>query len=158
MGLFSKEHISLIKSLIKHQVKFIIIGGHAAIFYGVNRNTGDLDILIEPTAENGLRLIKALKELNLEVPDFENEEFTKNLVLSFGLEPDAVDIINFTPGIEFSEVFQSAVETEFSELKVRIIDLRSLIKNKEALKRTGDKAHLDKYDIAVLKKILINKG
>lgn len=50
-------------------VKFILIGGHAAIYYGVNRNTGDLDILIEASQENGQRLLNALKKMGLEVPD-----------------------------------------------------------------------------------------
>lgn len=94
MSLYTEEHIRLLKSLLDCQVKFILIGGHAAIYYGVNRNTGDLDILIEPTAENGKLLVSALKENGLEVPTILPEEFEKELVLSFGLEPDAVDIIN----------------------------------------------------------------
>jgi len=94
VSLYTEEHIRLLKSLLDCQVKFILIGGHAAIYYGVNRNTGDLDILIEPTAENGKLLVSALKENGLEVPTILPEEFEKELVLSFGLEPDAVDIIN----------------------------------------------------------------
>ena len=31
-----------------HQVKYLVIGGTAAILYGVPRATFDLDILIEP--------------------------------------------------------------------------------------------------------------
>ena len=154
MALFSEEHLRLIKSLLNHHVKFVIIGGHAAIYYGVTRNTGDLDILIEPSIENGKRLMAALKTLELELPEIAENEFTQNLVLTFGLEPDAVDILNYTPGLEFNQVYKSAVE---SDLRIKIIDLRSLIKNKESLNRTGEKSYLDKYDVEALKKILISR-
>jgi hypothetical protein len=34
----------------------------------VNRNTGDIDILIEPSKEIGLRVVKALKSLGWNCP------------------------------------------------------------------------------------------
>ncbi len=157
MSLQSKEHTAFLEALQKFEVKFLIIGGHAAIYYGVNRNTGDLDILIEPSKTNGEKLIKALSSLKLEIPDIKPEEFETNLVLSFGLEPDAVDIMNYTPGITFEDVFNNAIEIEFNDLKVMIIDIRDLLKNKEALSRKGEKAHLDKYDAEVLRKIIGSK-
>jgi hypothetical protein len=138
-------------------VKFILIGGHAAIFYGVNRNTGDIDILVEPNRENGVNVLSALKNMGLEIPPMEAKEFEGELVLSFGLEPDAVDILTFTPGVEFHSAMQNAHLANFSDLKIPIIDIRDLIKNKESLRRTGEKSHLDQYDIEVLKKILKKK-
>ena len=153
----NNDHLDLIKSFIKHHVKFIIVGGHAAIYYGVNRNTGVLDILIEPTIENGQKLIQALSFLELEIPEIKNEEFTQNLVLSFGLEPDAVDILNFTPGITFKETFNNSIRANYSGLSVPMIDIRDLIKNKESMNRQGEKSYLDKYDVEVLKKILKKK-
>lgn len=158
MALYSEEHLNLLRSLTNHDVRFMIIGGHAAIYYGVNRNTGDLDLFIEPTIENGTRIIEALKALNLEVPEIQPEEFIKNIVLTFGFAPDAVDIINYTAGITFETAYANAVITEFSGINVRIIDIRDLLKNKEALNRFGEKSLLDKYDAEVLKKIIISKN
>lgn len=157
MNLYSEEHIKLLRNLLTHQVKFILIGGHAAIFYGVNRNTGDLDILIEPTRENGFKLLSVLKKIGLEIPNIEPQEFEAELVLSFGLEPDAVDILTFTAGIEFNNVIKNAQWVNFTDLRIPIIDIQDLIKNKESLQRTGEKSLLDKYDAEVLKKILKRK-
>lgn len=154
MSLHSNNHLRFLKALQKFEVKFLIIGGHAAIYYGVNRNTGDLDILIEPTSVNGLKLIQALKFLSLEIPNIEPKEFETPLVLSFGFEPDAVDILNYTPGIEFSQVYSNSIIVDFSGLKVSMIDIRDLILNKQALKRKGEKSLLDQYDLEVLKKII----
>jgi hypothetical protein len=157
LTLYSKDHLQLLRALKKRDVKFLIIGEHAAIYYGVNRNTGDLDILIEPSRINGRKLVAALNDLDLEIPTFEEGEFESNLVLSFGLEPDAVDILNYTPGIEFEDAYARSISTSFSGIDVRMIDIRDLIKNKEALNRSGEKSHLDKYDIEVLKRIVQNK-
>lgn len=158
MSTNSDEHIKLIKSLVLYGVKFIIIGGYAAIFHGVRRNTGDLDILIEPTKINGAKLIEALKNIGLILPDLDPAEFEKELVLSFGLEPEAVDILNVTPGIEFEAAYLNAATVEFSGEKIRVINIRDLIKNKQSLNRSGDKAHLDAYDLSVLQKILSQKA
>ena len=40
------------ESFQKHQVKYLIIGGIAAVLHGVPRATFDLDILIEATPDN----------------------------------------------------------------------------------------------------------
>lgn len=150
----SKEHIRFLKSLLKFNVKFLIIGGHASIYYGVRRTTSDLDILIEPTQDNGKKLLAAFSDLNLEVPEILPSEFEKNLVLAFGFEPDAIDIINYTPGVDIEAVFKNSVSVDFSGIKVPMIDIRDLVKNKEALHREGEKALMDKYDAEVLKKII----
>ena len=42
-----------------------MIGGIAAIAHGVPRNTFDLDILIDATAENARRLLDALLDIGL---------------------------------------------------------------------------------------------
>ena len=106
MSYYSDEHIRFLKHLLDSEVKFILIGGHATIYYGVNRNTGDLDILIQLTQDNGKQLLDTLKKIGLELPEIEPLEFESTLVLSFGVEPDAVDILNYTPGIEFTSAFQ----------------------------------------------------
>jgi hypothetical protein len=99
----------------------------------------------------------ALSDLGLEIPEFSEHEFKTNLVLSFGLEPDAVDILNYTPGITFEDTYRNSVVTLFADLEVHMIDIRDLIKNKESLKRKGEKSYLDSYDIEVLRRILKKK-
>jgi hypothetical protein len=157
MRQFDDEHLAFLRALNKHSVKYVIIGGHAAIYHGVNRNTGDLDILIEPTITNGHKLIKAMTDLKLEIPDIKDEEWESQLVLSFGFEPEAIDILNYSPGLNFNDVYKNAVLSNYDDTESLIIDIRDLIANKEALNRTGEKAHLDKYDVEVLKKIIQKK-
>ena len=44
-------------SFQKHNVKYIVIGGIAAVLHGVPRATFDLEILIEATPDNAQRLL-----------------------------------------------------------------------------------------------------
>ena len=41
-------------------VEYLVIGGQAVIFYGYVRNTKDLDVWINPTAENAKRIYAAI--------------------------------------------------------------------------------------------------
>ncbi len=49
-------------SFEKHKVRYLVIGGIAAILYGVPRATFDLDILIEASPDNAQKLLDALTE------------------------------------------------------------------------------------------------
>ena len=49
----------------KHNVKYVVIGGIAAVLHSVPRATFDLDILIEATSDNAQRLLEALTEARL---------------------------------------------------------------------------------------------
>ena len=49
-------------SLQNHEVRYLVIGGIAAVLYGVPRATFDLDILIEASPENARNLLAALRE------------------------------------------------------------------------------------------------
>lgn len=109
------------------------------MFYGVHRNTGDLDILVQPTAENGGRLILALKELKLKLPELKPEEFENELVLSFGFEPEAVDIMNQTTGIDFEEAYKRAKVVRVNDFSIKMMSIDDLIRNKEKLNRSGEK-------------------
>jgi len=52
-------------SFQKHKVKYLVIGGIAAVLHGVPRATFVLDILIEVTPDNAQRLLTALLEARL---------------------------------------------------------------------------------------------
>ena len=43
-----KSHLELYKSLNRHKVKYLLVGGMAAVLYGSPRLTKDVDIFIEP--------------------------------------------------------------------------------------------------------------
>lgn len=65
MNIFIDEHLQILLILIKHQVKFMLIGGYAVIYYGYERTTGDIDIWLQPGNKNRDNLVKALEEFGI---------------------------------------------------------------------------------------------
>jgi hypothetical protein len=130
------------------------MGGHASIIYGVRRTTSDLDILIRPTVENGTKILKAFKSLQLDIGSIVADDFVKEQVFSFGMEPDAVDILNFSRGVSLEEIFANSSYKKIDDLRFRLIDIRDLIRNKESLGRSAEKGLVDQQDILALRRIL----
>jgi hypothetical protein len=148
-------HFTLLKEFQKNEVEFILIGGHAAIFYGSDRTTGDMDLFVRPSLKNGSKIISSFKELNLEIDDLLPEDFEKNLVLTFGFEPEGVDIINYLKVIDFDTIVENSGLFEISiGLKVKVIDARDLLKEKQNLNREGRKALTDQLDVLSLQRFL----
>lgn len=157
MAYFSEEHFKILRNLVTQDVEFILLGGHAAIYYGVRRTTSDIDILVKPTIENGKKVLKAFEKSGLVVEDIVPEDFENQLVLSFGMEPNAVDMMNYILGLNIETVFVNSLPVEIGGLKLKMIDIRDLITNKEALNREGDKKFTDQQDIYTLKKIAFQR-
>jgi hypothetical protein len=59
---FSKDILDFLYLLYKHQVKYLIVGGEAVIFYGHARLTGDIDFYYDRSTENVNKLFKALNK------------------------------------------------------------------------------------------------
>jgi hypothetical protein len=57
----------LLGVLIDEGVEFVIIGGYAAVLYGVSRPTEDVDVTPATTSENLANLTRALTRLNARV-------------------------------------------------------------------------------------------
>ncbi len=55
---------SIIEALQEKKVAYIVIGGIAAITYGVARGTFDIDIIVKPSKANLRRLLSTVKSLD----------------------------------------------------------------------------------------------
>jgi hypothetical protein len=62
--------VILCKNLNQHKVKYVIIGGFAIIRFGYIRATGDIDLLVDDSPDNVVKIREALSYL----PDSEAQE------------------------------------------------------------------------------------
>jgi hypothetical protein len=58
----SQDYEEFIAALNAHGVRYLVIGAHAVAFHARPRATKDLDILVDPTAENANRVLATLRE------------------------------------------------------------------------------------------------
>ncbi len=67
MNILFEEHLTILSSLVTHDVKFMLVGGYAVIHYGYRRTTGDMDLWIKPDNQNRVQLLKALQSLEFDI-------------------------------------------------------------------------------------------
>ncbi len=79
---FFHEFKEFVSALNARQVEYLIIGAHALAYFDAPRLTGDLDVLVKPTVENGKRLVSALEDFGLASLNI-NQKSLPNSVQSF---------------------------------------------------------------------------
>ncbi|MDB5032076.1 nucleotidyltransferase [Mucilaginibacter sp.] len=146
--IFEQDFIDFIELLNQHQVAYMVVGAHALAFHGRPRHTGDLDIWIEPSQENAVKLVSVLNEFGFGSLGLEEADFLKtNYVTQLGYPPLRIDILNAISGVEFTDAYLNKIEGEVDGLRINFINVAEFIQNKEASGRQKDLG-----DIAALKK------
>jgi hypothetical protein len=151
------DFFRILRTLIDHQVEFIVIGGVAAVFHGAPLNTFDLDLVHSRTPENLERLLEALDPLNAYYRGQGDRRLKPKV--SFLSSPGhhllmtsagSLDLLG-TVGLVGAEqgydelvghTSEVDVADEFGTLRVRILDLDVLIRLKEEAGRDKDRIAL----------------
>ena len=132
-------------SLHRHDVKYVVIGGIAAIIHGVPRATFDLDILIEPTPDNAKRLLSALRDADLGTAfQIDEAELLANEITVFQ-DRVRIDVQTSTPGLLFEDAWYSKETIRYQGQDLYVVSRANLISAKRASGR-----HVDLEDIAIL--------
>lgn len=137
----------LLEALVRHGVRFIILGGIAERMLGSPRSTDDFDICPATGAENLERLAAMLNEIGarwappgLEELGFDPAEpwsaasFKAQTSLTLLTAYGRFDIWPRPDGTKgYSELIKRAVDVEVGELKVKAVHLEDSIRIKRAI-------------------------
>jgi hypothetical protein len=129
---------SVFASFQKNDVKYLVIGGIAAVLYGVPRATFDLDILIESSAENAERLLKAMIGAGLGTAELTNVDDVLAQEITIFKDRIRLDVQTFTPGIRFEEAWKRRVTMHYKGQKLEVLSRDDLIASKRASGRDVD--------------------
>src|SRR5688500_79771 len=122
-----KDFREFIESLNAHDVRYLIVGGHAVGLHGYPRYTKDLDGWVDPSLDNAGRLMEALKAFGLVISGLTANDFTAgDDVIQLGFPPNRIDILTGCSGVEFDACFQSRLSIDLDGLPVNIINLDDL--------------------------------
>ncbi len=162
-----KPHlIELLTRLLDKNVEFIICGGLASVYHGVERMTMDLDISLNFEKQNVQRFIDAMKTLKMKprVPERPESLLDKERIEFFIKEKNALVFTFIDPDIPFKQIdvfltkensYQSiisdTIEIKIMNKTTRIVSIKKLIEMKESIEPIREK---DKFDIVELKKRL----
>jgi hypothetical protein len=130
--------LDVFSSFQRHKVKYLVIGGIAAVLHGVPRATFDLDILIEASSDNAQRLLDALIEANFATATL----ITANELLSHEItifrDRVRIDVQTSTPGLKFEEAWQKKVAMTYQGQEFDVASKEDLIASKRAAGRDKD--------------------
>ena len=129
---------SVFASFQKNDVRYLVIGGIAAVLYGVPRATFDLDILIDPTRENAQKLLNALIEIGFGTAQMTSAEEIVETEITIFTDRVRLDVQTFTPGIRFEDAWRRRVTMTYAGQELAVVSLADLIKSKTAAGREVD--------------------
>ncbi len=139
-----QDYKELFASLNSQNVKYVIVGAYALAFHGHPRFTGDIDILVQPAADNAGRVIRALEDFGFSFPDLTADDFkTSDNVIQLGVPPVRVDLLTTITGVEWNQVDKHKVPGTYGDIPVWFLSREDLIQNKRASGRRKDLADLE---------------
>jgi hypothetical protein len=133
------DFIDLLRAFIAADVRFLIVGAYALALHGRPRATGDLDVWIDPTAENAARVMKALAAFGAPLAELSEGDFAREgIVYQIGVPPGRIDILTQLTGLTFAEAWPGRLRRPFGDVDVDFIGREAFVRNKRATGRPKD--------------------
>jgi hypothetical protein len=126
------------RSFEEHEVRYVVIGGIAAVLHGVPRATFDLDVLIEATADNATRLLAALSAAGFGTAALTTPESLLAHEITVFQDWVRIDAQTWTPGLEFAAAWQRRVAMSYDGQPFYVASRADLIASKRAAGREVD--------------------
>jgi hypothetical protein len=125
-------------SFQKYNVRYLVIGGIAAVLHGVPRATFDLDILIEANEENAQRLLNALEASRFGTASMINAKELISHEITVFQDRVRIDVQTSTPGIDFSAAWKNKETMNYQGQEFYVLSKADLISSKKAAGRDRD--------------------
>lgn len=130
--------------LSAHDVEFVVIGAHALAFHGAPRFTGDLDILVRPTEENGQRVLSAIAAFGLPTAPVTSADIViGKKVIEMGIAPVQIHVMSAIDGVSWDDVWSTREMGRFGTRTVAFIGRDTFLRNKRASGRAKDLADIE---------------
>ncbi len=134
----------LLRLFAKYEVRYLVVGGYAAMHYSQPRFTKDLDLWLEPTTTNALCVMRAFGEFGMPLIDVTAEDFaTESFQYMIGRAPVLFDFLTSLPDMHFANCWDQHVTDESEGFLIYYLSKAALIKAKRLAGRPQDLADLD---------------
>jgi hypothetical protein len=143
----------LLQALQAEEVRYVVIGGTAAVIQGATHVTFDLDICPDRERGNLDRLAAALRRLGARVYDMPPEAagslqldgatLANGFAWKFVTDHGELDVALDPDGTHgYKDLIRGAVDTEAYGMTIKVAALEDVIRSKEAADRPRDRAVL----------------
>lgn len=133
-----------LRSLNKHKVRYLVVGGYAVALHGYPRYTKNLDVWIALSADNAARIMAALRDFGYDDVALTEDDFLEpGYVIRLGEPPSRIDMRTDMVALEFDTCWADRVELTVDGDVLPFIDLAHLKHNKQAVGSLQDLADLE---------------
>ena len=137
--MLNEDYKEMLQNLLDQKVEFLVVGAYALAAHGFPRATGDIDIWIKPDEKNSKKVYKALARFGAPINEIQEDEFSQpGLIFQIGVVPRRIDIITKIDAVEFDEADSDKIFVDIDDLKIPVLSIDKLIKNKMATGREKD--------------------
>ena len=143
----------ILRVLDRHGVRYVLVGGLAAVLHGAAHVTTDVDVVPEDAQANLERLSAALRELNARIRttgeadgipfDHSAESLTRVRVWNLQTSMGDLDITFQPSGTRgYDDLRRDVVTMDIRGVEVPVASLADVVRSKEAAGRARDRAVL----------------
>jgi len=137
--MLNKDYKEMLQLLLEEQVDFILVGAYALGAHGYPRATGDIDIWVKADEANSKKIYQTLARFGVPLDQLNENDFAvEGIIFQIGVAPRRIDIITQIDGVTYDEADEDKIVVEVEELKLTVLSLYKLIKNKMSTGREKD--------------------
>jgi hypothetical protein len=142
--MLSQDFKEFIQSLNDNDVRYLVVGGYAVALHGYPRYTKDIDIWIDSSQDNAVKLLYALEQFGFGSVGLKVDDFLEaDQIIQLGYPPNRIDLLTSLAGVCFEECYGSKIEVTIEDVAVSFIDIDNLKKNKRVSGRLQDLADVE---------------
>ncbi len=145
--MLNSDYRDMLQLLLDHQVKFLLVGAYAMGIHGYPRATGDIDIWVQPSAENSRNVYGSLAAFGAPLHEIDEATFAESgVVFQIGVAPRRIDIITAISGVDFDRAYEQRQTVDVEGLTISVLSYGDLIQNKRATGRDQDRLDADRLE------------
>ncbi len=140
---------TILQRLLENEVDFVVVGGLAATLYGASTVTYDIDVCLDFSQKNILKMIQSVRDLNPRVRAQQGwislEHLSPERISTLGnlyLQTDSggLDLMGSLREIgPYESVVQRSIQLEVFGKPCRVLEIQALIEIKEGIGRPKDR-------------------
>lgn len=143
--MLNPDYRDILSAFSAANVEYLVVGAYAVAAHGLPRATGDIDLFVRPTAANAQRVWEALLSFGTPLDRVSIQDFTRDgTIFQIGVVPTRIDVITAIEAVSFEDAWHRRVELELDGLRLPVISLQDLLKNKRAVGRPQDRADVER--------------
>ena len=137
----------MLSALSDEGAEYLLVGAYAVAVHGIPRATGDLDLWIRVSSQNAGRVLRALARFGAPVTDVGAADLTRaGTVVQIGVAPRRIDLLTTLDALQFDEAWARRTHVDVEGMRIPVIGLADLIRNKKAVGRPQDLADVARLE------------